>query len=448
MRTLNYRLLVVCWLMALFALACERKGSTEHNLAAARAENAIEGKILCGYQGWFNAEGDGSGLGWKHYEKEGKFEPGSCSIDFWPDLSEFDDDELYPTAFKHADGSPAYMFSSAHPKTVNRHFEWMQDYGIDGVFVQRFVSSTKNDKRRANMHKVFDNCFQSSVRHERLLSVMYDLSGSGREVVENTKRDWRHLVNKYGLNDPTKKNVLTKNGRSIVAIWGMGFKDRAYTLEDVADLIDFFKNDPVYGNCAVLLGVPTGWRTLDRDCISDPKIHDLIKKADIVHPWTPGRYDSAKAADDHREKYTEQDKLWCDQHGLTYMPVVFPGFSWHNLQKGDEKLNAIPRREGRFLWRQFYNAVRSDVETVYVAMFDEIDEGTSIFKCSNNPPVGSSPFASYEGLPSDYYLWLTGEAGRMLRGEVPLSDGVPEYPNTIAENKFLKDSKRLKTNAN
>jgi glycoprotein endo-alpha-1,2-mannosidase len=62
-------------------------------------------------------------------------------------------------------------------------------------------------------------------------------------------------------------------------------------------------------------------------------------------------------------------------------------------------------------------------------MFDEIDEGTCIFKVDNNPPVGKSEFLTYEGLPSDYYLWQTGQAGKMLRKEIPLSKTQPIYPN-------------------
>ena len=60
---------------------------------------------------------------------------------------------------------------------------------------------------------------------------------------------------------------------------------------------------------------------------------------------------------------------------------------------------------------------------LYVAMFDEVDEGTAIFKCTNNPPVGpGAEFANYEGLPSDYYLKLTGRAAKLLRGELSLEN--------------------------
>ncbi len=92
----------------------------------------------------------------------------------------------------------------------------------------------------------------------------------------------------------------------------------------------------------------------------------------------------------------------------------------------DSPLDLIPRLEGRFLWSQFVEAKRSGAQMVYVAMFDEVDEATAIFKCTNHPPVGSDvAFLTYKGLPSDHYLWLTGEGGRLLRNEIPLSNTFP-----------------------
>ncbi|XOV91740.1 MAG: glycoside hydrolase family 71/99-like protein [Bacteroidota bacterium] len=395
-----------------------------------QSQNSISGKILCGYQGWFNAEGDGADLGWKHYSKDGIFEPGTCSIDFWPYMDEYTEQSQFKTSFQHTDGSSAFVFSSADPQVVDTHFNWMKDYRIDGVFVQRFVVSTGNEIRNRNLFQVFDNCYMASQKHERVISVMYDLSGSKSDfIVSQTKKDWMQLVDRYGLNDPKKSNHLTHDGKAIVAIWGVGFKDRDYTLEEIGELIRFFKEDPKYGGCSVLLGVPTGWRSLERDCLNDPMIHELIKMADIVHPWTPGRYRTPEEADEHRIKYTVPDRAWCETNNLTYMPVVFPGFSWHNLKGPDAPVNQIPRLDGDFLWRQFYNAISSDVETIYVAMFDEMDEGTCIFKVSDNPPIGESPFLTYEGLPNDYYLKITGEATRMLKKEIPLTATKPIFPN-------------------
>ena len=89
-------------------------------------------------------------------------------------------------------------------------------------------------------------------------------------------------------------------------------------------------------------------------------------------------------------------------------------------------LDKIPRRKGQFFWSQIAAAKLAGAEMIYVAMFDEVDEGTAIFKCTNQPPTGDGvPFVTYEGLPSDFYLRLTGQAGRLIRGELLATDVVP-----------------------
>ena len=110
--------------------------------------------------------------------------------------------------------------------------------------------------------------------------------------------------------------------------------------------------------------------------------------------------------------------------GFTPDGRLYPDFSWANLKGADS--NAIPRLKGRFLWSQFIAAKRVGCEMIYVAMFDEVDEGTAIFKCSDNPPVAKgAQFIDYEGLPSDYYLRLTGAGARLLRGQLPPSERPP-----------------------
>ena len=409
---------------------------TNVDLSVSTENTSILGKVLAGYQGWFNTPTDGSNRGWQHYKTaSGAFEPGEVTVDFWPDMSEADVDEKYATPFFHKDGSLATVFSSANIKTVNRHFKWMNDYGIDGVFFQQFASNLRsnNPKGRANALVVFDNIIAGAkANNNRLVSIMYDLSGSNATgtMINDIKQHWQEMANKHGVNDNTKEYVLTYQQKPVVAIWGVGFnRTDNYDLDDIAELINYFKND----GCAVLLGVPRSWRTPGQgDAVNNPQLLNVIKLADIVHPWTPGRYSNISGIDSHRSIIIA-DKAWCDAENLLYMPVVFPGFSWQNLKKSQEQssnLNSIPRLKGDFLWRQFYNAIDSGSQTVYVAMFDEMDEGTCIFKVDNNPPSSvESQFTNYEGLPNDYYLWLTGKAGEALRGEITLTSAQPAYPN-------------------
>jgi hypothetical protein len=60
-------------------------------------------------------------------------------------------------------------------------------------------------------------------------------------------------------------------------------------------------------------------------------------------------------------------------------------------------------------------------------MFDEVDEATAIFKVTNAPPR-QARFATYEGLPADWYLRLTGEGTKVIRGERKAGAELPMRP--------------------
>ncbi len=399
------------------------------------APSTLHGKIMCGYQGWFNCSGDGAGRGWVHWGRNNKFEPGFCTVDWWPDMSEYDADEKYPTGFNYADGSTAYVFSSHNEKTVLRHFSWMAEYGIDGIFLQRFATETNpGSGARDHRDQVMLSCREGANLYKRAWAMMYDLSGldSGTELKQKVESDWKHLVDTYGITkDPTDAAYLHHNGKPVVAVWGLGF-GRAYEGRQSHEFIEFLKNDPTYGGCTVMIGVQNSWRTN-----TDTWVRQTVDIADIISPWAVGRYGSKNTIelDNFTTHHTIPDQDWCDANGKDYLPVVFPGFSWQNL-KG-EKWDHIPRLGGSFLWRQIYKAIAQGGATmIYQAMFDEVDEGTAIFKCTNDPPVAEAPLvvstpflptgnASYPPydisdaqLPSDHYLRLVGQAGRMLRGEI------------------------------
>ena len=159
----------------------------------------------------------------------------------------------------------------------------------------------------------------------------------------------------------------------------------------------------------------------------------MINQADIVLPWMVQRFSPLLHNDmDRYRDIILDDIAWCKTNKIDYVPCVYPGFSWHNLSIHEfpddiKPSGSIPRQGGRFYWQQLSTAIRSGAEMIYVAMFDEVNEGTAIFKVTDNPPVSDAAlFVGMDGNPSDHYLWLTGEAAKMLRREKPLIFTQPE----------------------
>ncbi|NLR93508.1 glycoside hydrolase family 71/99-like protein [Flammeovirga agarivorans] len=387
-------------------------------------------KVYTGYQGWFNAPKDGSGLHWKHYQKNFiKKQPLSVDnirVDAWPDLSEFPESAKYDTPFKHKDGSTAQLFSSVNPVTQDIHFRWMKEYNIDAAFVQRFVTSAASPLINPNLNKVLVNSLEAAKKHNRGVAIMYDLSGmKGDKGVEDFIKDWKELVDKIKLTTKYKDVYLSTNGKPLVAIWGVGFdpkkKTRKYYLEHCEKIIDFLQNDPDYGGCSILLGVPTRWRDGVFDATNDPLFHDLVRRSDIVLPWYTGRIKEGKYPDFY--PIIEDDIVWCKEEKLDFMPVLFPGFSWYNMHR-DSKLNQIPRLKGEFFWEQMHGAAKAGAKMVYIGMFDEIDEATCFFKITNDIPVGLQ-MVDNEGLPTDHYLWLVKEGRKMLDNPSNLRKEIP-----------------------
>lgn len=383
-----------------------------------------KGLVMAGYQGWFNAEGDGANRGWTHYSNRGQFKDGQCSIDFWPEMEEYK--VKYKTSFKFPDGSPAYVFSSYDESTVDLHFKWMKEYGIDGVFIQRFFSVLTQKGRIKHNDKVLASAIKAANKYGIAIAMMYDIGSMDDDRYQLVMKDWKHLVDDLKLTNQGKKTTyLFHNNKPLVALWGTSNRDRnSGHIPEVTKIVDFLKNDSEYGGCSIHLGIPSRWRTLGSDTTGDPKLHDLLKQADVIHPWFVGRYNQEQY-EDFRKKVIVDDVKWCRENGISYAPTVFPGFSWYNL-KPNEVSNKIPRNKGDFYWKQIAGAIESGAEMIYVAMFDEIDEGTALIKISHKVPVGKSIFVpTAKDVSSDHYLWLTGKAGEMLRGEIPFSKTMP-----------------------
>jgi len=386
----------------------------------------IHRKLLFGYQGWFACPGDGSPLGaWEHWFRRGApANADTLRVDMWPDVSELGPDEQCETPLSLPDGRAAHVFSAHNPATVDRHFRWMREYELHGVFLQRFTAGIHNPPILAFRDAVARNVRAAAEANGRVFALMYDISGNAREtVVATVKRDWIRVVDTLGLID--SPSYLRHNGRPVLAIWGFGFTDRSPTPAQAAELIEFFKNhpDPRY-RVTLLGGIPSRWRTLTRDSQTDAAWARIYRSFDIISPWTVGRFRDAPGIDQFYAEEVAKDLVETRRLGIEYMPVLYPGFSWHNMNRA-APFNPIPRQGGRFYWRQVERALRAGNTMLYGAMFDEVDEGTALFKVAASradTPV-ERPIvtmdADGEPVPSDWYLRLSREAQRRLKAAKP-----------------------------
>jgi len=341
--------------------------------------STLKGKVLLGYQGWFN-------------------------------------------------------YSAFNRKTVVRHIRWMKDYGLDGVLVQRFVGSIAG--KRSGGDVLLENIIAGAEQSGRTFAIEYDITGGNLATFGSTlRKDWQYLVDE--LKVTSHPNYQRHNGKPVLAIWGMGLTEDRHVPHDPAvakQLIEWFRSQaPAKYQVTYMGGTPARWRTLTKDARPEPGWSEVYQSMDVVQPWTVGRYRNNAGVDKWKEEMIVPDLALAARNKQLYMPVVFPGFSWHNLKKETEK-NRIPRNRGEFLWRQAYNAKVAGATVLKIAMFDEVNESTAIFKVAarrqDAPDQGYWLTLDADGaaLPSDWYLRLAGEITRMFHGEIPPSPTLPEKP--------------------
>lgn len=401
------------------------------NSLATEAAAGIRGRVIVGYQGWFGCPGDfGDNKVWQHWFVRG-VRPEFLTVDLLPSVREIDPKDLCDTGLPRADGHGTIkLFSSQNPNVVNTHFRWMRAHGIDGVAAQRFIAEIPNAEKNLRNEHVLKNIQAAAEANDRVFYVTYDISGGDpKTVTEDVLRDWHHLVNDLKLTKSS--SYLRNNGKPVVELWGFGFNDRPGDASEVAELIKELKagQDGV-PPAAVIGGVPTYWRTLAGDSKSDPGWANVYRSYDAISPWSVGRFADDAGADSFFKNVIAPDLAEARRFNLIYMPVVYPGFSWHNLMsnRGKERqavLNQTPRACGRFLWRQLSNVMQARVDTLYVAMFDEVDEGTAIFPVETRldklPADADMVFLNIDGcsLPDDWYLRIIGSAAKQLRSHTP-----------------------------
>src|SRR3954468_4361250 len=156
----------------------------------------LDGKLMFGYQGWFGCPGDGSPLDtWEHWFRRGVPTAAALRVDMWPDVSELSESERCNTALMLPNGRPAQLYSAYNPRTVDRHFAWLQEFDLPGVFLQRFTVRLDEKSVLGFRDGVAANVRAAAEAHGRVFAMMYDISSDSREnIVQAVERDWEYLV--------------------------------------------------------------------------------------------------------------------------------------------------------------------------------------------------------------------------------------------------------------
>jgi hypothetical protein len=361
----------------------------------------VVGKVVVGYQGWLSAPNDGSLVSkWKH-----------TNMECWPSVSEytttysgcqFYQNGSLQSAFTGnlGNGQPAKMFSNWNDQTVNKHFEWMQQYEIDCAALQRFGSELGDSKMKAYRDGIANKVKNAAQTYGRKFYIMYDITGWS-SFQSAIKTDWSNVMRTH-----TNSSAYAKEGgKPVVCIWGIGFSDRPGTTTSWTDVINWFKGQ----NCYVIGGVPG-------DFYSSTSKRDTYKTCNMVMPWHVGKTGSFGTA-------FSSGLSWCNTYGRAYQGPIYPGTSFYNTEPGWGK-NKIKRNHGDFMWSQFAAARNAGVQSVYISMFDEVQEATQIFKVAENSdqvPAGKyflTLNADGTACSSDFYLRLTRDGGKMIKGQI------------------------------
>jgi hypothetical protein len=416
--------------------ATERVKIVEANPQLLVDNSTLDGKVMTGCQAWFRCPGDVADLGWRHWCEKKIFEPATVHTDFWPDMSAYGSIRKYPApGFTDADGNQSYCYSACDPAVVQLHFEWMRDYDIDGAWVQHFVVSLPGQpgESAATSHaKVIEYVIASAQKTGRIWALSYDLGGAGgtpEEVLEVVKSDLQKMVDSGITTGPC---YLHHKGVPVVNVWNfIQHPRRPINAKQINGFIDYFHADGKY-RAFLVSGGNWNWRRYPTDW------QECAKRFDTYIPWNIGHTsNNARQEPEANTTWWKQDKEFFEGNGAMWIPTIYPGFSWDHLNKITDpaQTSTRPRRRGQFYWEQWVVLRKLNIKTVFIAMFDEVDEGTAIYKCANNPPAFYSgkplqiaPFQTYEELPSDWYLRLTQAGRRLLRGEIPVSDELPIKP--------------------
>jgi len=386
--------------------------------------------VSAGYQGWYDAPGSsGQVQNWWHYNTYSTFgvdylsptdyqgiinggQNGSSpahgynDVEFWPDTREVPGYTVPATFGNLGNGQPAQLFSSHDTQTVNTQIKWMSHYGIDNAAIQRFSDflDFRND--------VSVSVMNAAQTYGTKFYIMYDLGGWDPSLVSNNiENDWTNvIVNQLHLTASTA--YAKENGKPAVCLWGIGiYSGGGYTPAAEKALIQWFQSQ----GCYVAIGTARDFTTNSLYA----SYAATYKAGNMIGDWPVGGFTGISGVDSWMNNVNVPNKAWCQTNGLDYQPYLLPGSVGYNRYApwGDN-----PRLHGDLLWEQFKNINSLGLNTAYIAMWDEVSEGTQLIKSAEDSSMAPTRgwFQTLDAdrihISSDFYLKLAGAGGAMLKG--------------------------------
>jgi hypothetical protein len=391
----------------------------------------MNNKVMAGYQGWFRTPGDaGVNNGWAHLFNAQTPSPPKLAFDTWPDMSELTKNEKYKVpGFSYADGSPAYLYSAQNYKTVLRHFQWMKDYGIDGVWLSEFCGhfpGAGGERDSSAVLNIMHNVKKAAAATGRTWAFMWDMSGFKPQMSKNQVYDiiidqWKKMVDEGITSDA---RYMHHEGKPVLLIWGF-FPSRPASQPDYMNPIIDFLLAPGKYQATLVAGVDNNWRSK-----GTPEFQAMLMRMQGLQPWSVGRR-TKDATTGYAIQNTSEwagDIEKCNANHVIFIPVFNSGTHIAGPPPVPPATPVVPRRTGNYLWEQFVAASKTGtINSAFIAMFDEINEGTQIMKIDISPPV-QAPFLTYDGATSDYYLRLVGAGAKMLKAHTPITPVIPVSP--------------------
>jgi hypothetical protein len=361
------------------------------------SNTTLAGKTMAGYQGWFRCPNDVQDGGWSHWDTNNAepftsqalyTSPGVTSQ--WPNVSFYAPSTQVgakcPTDEVHtASGQQGYVFSSANPDVVQQHFAWMQQYNIDGVFLQRFLGA--GTPPGSNPEWVLANVRRSASSTGRIWAIEYDVTGlTDANVVSTVENDWKWLNDAAHVR--VDSNYARTNGKPVVFVWGLPIRP-GITPASADTLINFLKSDPTYGGNYVIGGIGNTWPSL----LGTWQEH--LQRYNGLLVWQP-----QNNANDHATFAS-----W----GIDWYPHIWDDHTTPGTQ----------------FWGNMYNASAAGADRFFLGMFDEYNEGTAVAPMSDDPPVSSPAFETNQGKSPFWWLQLSKEGKAMMLKQTPLTPTMP-----------------------